>query len=113
MPLRTNDVFRVPIADGVVARIRVQCGYNHDTTFRAEPDKGDADEAVALAAVKVLTEYFEASRRDIRVYFRRYRSVPGKFTDVLDAVTVHDQLVAHDPTVALRDLQLIASSSVH
>ena len=112
--LKSNDVFRVPVADGVVARIRVQCNFSHETTFRAEPDKGDADEAAALAAIKVLKEYFEASGRDIRLYFRRYRNGgPGAFTDMLDAVTVHDRAITENPIQTLHEFQLLATSRVH
>lgn len=113
--LCVNDVYRVPVAEGVVARIRVQrrAGW-YETTFRAEPDKGDADEAAALAAIEVLKGYFEARGRMTRSYFRRHRNgEPGAFTDVLDAVTVQDRGIAENPIRTLLDFQLIASSRIH
>ena len=112
--LRSNDVFQVPMPDGAVARIRVQCGYDGTATFRAAPEKGDIDEAIALAAIEILTGYLQARGNFVRVYYRRYRDGvdgPEPFRDILDAVTAQD--MAPEAHRLLRDFQLIASSRVH
>ena len=50
MALQANDVYRVPVSEGVIARIRVQLDWDGGTSFRAEPDKGDRDEVQRLTA---------------------------------------------------------------
>jgi hypothetical protein len=114
VPLQSNDVYRVPMPDGAVARIRVQCGTDGSATFRAAPDKGDKDEAAALAAIEILTGYLQARGNSVRVYFRRYRDRDAgaePFTDILDAVTARD--MADGAHRLLREFQLIASSRIH
>ena len=100
--------------DGAVARIRVQCHDDGSATFRAAPDKGDKDEAAALAAIEILTGYLQARGDVVRVYYRRYRDKDAgaePFTDILDAVMAPD--MAPGAQQLLREFQLIASSRVH
>jgi hypothetical protein len=90
----------------------VQCHESGAASFRAEPDKGDADEIAALAAIDILKGYFEARGNFTQAYFRRYRDDDSvEFRDILDAVTVLD--MADGAPRVLRDFQLIASSRIH